>query len=541
MIRAILRAQWLSMRMFRVGSGRRGAVFSLVLAVLWYGVWTLIAALVEELMASPMLRQYIETWMPLGFAAICAYWQLAPLASASMGASLDLRKLLLYPVPRHSLFLVEILLRITTCAELLLLLAGTSIGLLRNPDFGEWRALGRVALAMVLFVAFNLCLAAGLRSLIERMLARKGIREILGLVLMLVGVLPRLLMYTGFSSRRLAPLLPAGRILLWPWAAAARCMLGGAPGEPLATGIAALAGWTVAAYFFGRWQFMRSLRYDLQAAQATIAPARERSFTGRLYRLPSLLLPDPLAAIVEKELRSLVRTPRFRMVFVMGFSFGLIVWLPMVLRRHETHSAMSDNFLAVVSVYALTLLGQVTYWNAFGFDGAAAQFYFVAPVPVSRALAAKNIAAAVFIFLEIAAVSIACTVLRLNVSAAKIAEAFLVTAIAALYLLGIGNLGSVNYPRAMNAQRVSAGGARGRSQGLVFLIYPIALLPVFLAYLARYAFSSQIAFYVGLALAGAFGLAVYWMAMESAVLTARNRREMIVTELSRGEGPMITE
>ena len=34
MIRAILRAQWLSMRMFRMASGRRGAVFSVVVAVL---------------------------------------------------------------------------------------------------------------------------------------------------------------------------------------------------------------------------------------------------------------------------------------------------------------------------------------------------------------------------------------------------------------------------------------------------------------------------------------------------------------------------
>jgi hypothetical protein len=32
-----------------------------------------------------------------------------------------------------------------------------------------------------------------------------------------------------------------------------------------------------------------------------------------------------MGAIVEKELRSLARTPRYRMVFVMGFSFGLMV------------------------------------------------------------------------------------------------------------------------------------------------------------------------------------------------------------------------
>jgi len=541
MIRAILRAQWLSMRIFRLASGRRGALFSAIVAVLWYGFWTFLAAVAEELTAARGLRMQIETWLPAGLLGVFAYWQLAPLASATMGASLDLRKLLVYPVPRRSLFLVEILLRITTCAELLLLLTGAAIGLLRNPAFGGWRGLARVPLAVVLFAAFNLMLAAGLRNLIERLLSRKGIREAIALLLMLVGVLPRLLMVTGFAGRRIEHALPTAANPFWPWGAAAHCMLGLSTGVRPVAAAAVLAGWTAAAYLFGRWQFMRGLRFDFQAAQATVASAKSRPFAERLYRLPSLVLPDPLCAMVEKELRSLVRTPRFRLVFVMGFSFGLVVWLPMILRGRVTHSAVSGNFLAVVSLYALFLLAQVTYGNSFGFDGSAAQLYFLAPVAISRALAAKNIAAAIFIFLEIAAVAAACTLLRLGISSGQIAEAFLVTAIAALYLLGIGNLSSVNYPRHMNAQRVSAGGGSGRAQGVLFLLYPVALLPVFLAYLARYAFDNQAVFYAVLACAAALGVAIYWMAMESAVSAARNRRESILAELSRGEGPMVAE
>jgi ABC-2 type transport system permease protein len=539
MIRAILRAQWLSMRISRVASGR-GAVFSVSIAVLWYGFWTVIAAVAEELTAARGLRAQILAWLPVGLLAVFGYWQLAPLASATMGASLDLRKLLVYPVPRRALFLVEILLRITTCAELLLLLAGVAIGLLRNPAFGGWGALARVPVAMALFVAFNLMLAAGLRNLIERLLTRKGIREVLALLMMLVGVLPRLLIVTGVKAHRVERIFPTASNPIWPWGAASHFMLAPAAGN-LNLALAALLAWVAAAYLFGRWQFNRSLRYDFQEAQATAAPDRRRPWTEGLYRLPSLLLPDPLCAMVEKELRSLVRTPRFRLVFVMGFSFGLVVWLPMMLRGRVTHSAVSGNFLAVVSLYALFLLAQVTYGNAFGFDGSAAQLYFSAPVALSRALAAKNIAAAIFIFLEIAAVATACTLLRLGISPGKIAEAFLVTAIAALYLLGIGNLSSVNYPRRMSAQRVSAGGGAGRAQGVLFLLYPVALLPVFLAYLARYAFDNQGVFYGILACAAALGVAIYWMAMESAAAAARNRRETILAELSRGEGPMVAD
>ena len=540
MIGAILRAQWLSMRIFRMASSR-GAVFSAMVAVLWYGFWTILAAVAEQLAAAPGLRAQIESWLPVGLLAVFAYWQLAPLASATMGASLDLRKLLVYPVPRRSLFLVEILLRVTTCAELLLLLAGAGIGLLRNPAFGGWSSLARVPVAMLLFAAFNLMLAAGLRNLIERLLNRKGIREALALLLMMVGVLPRLLMVTGVGGRRIERVFPTASNPIWPWGAAAHLMLGLPAGVRPAAPAAMLAGWTVAAYLFGRWQFSRSLRYDFQEAQATVASAKGRPFAERLYRLPSLVLPDPVCAIVEKELRSLVRTPRFRLVFVMGFSFGLVVWLPMMLRGRITHSAVSGNFLTVVSLYALFLLAQVTYGNAFGFDRSAAQIYFSAPVAISRALAGKNIAAAIFIFLEIAAVAAACSLLRLGISPGQIAEAFLVTAIAALYLLGIGNLSSVNYPRPMSAQRVSGGGSGGRAQGALFLLYPLALLPVFLAYLARYAFDNQVVFYGILAFAAALGVAVYWMAMESAVSAARNRRETILAELSRGAGPMVAE
>ncbi|MFN7998939.1 MAG: hypothetical protein U0Q18_35270 [Bryobacteraceae bacterium] len=541
MIGAILRAQWLSVRPFRLSSSRRGAVFTVVTAVVWYGFWTVVAAVVCQVTASDTYKNQIEVMLPLGLLAVAAYWQLAPLASATLGASLDLRKLLVYPVPRRGLFFVEVLMRITTCAEMLLLLAGCAIGLLRNPAFGAWGGLPRIFLGTVSFVCFNLLLSTGLRSLLERLLGRKRIREGLILLLVLASTLPQFLALTGLPMQRFKQVLSAGRNPLWPWVAAGRVMLGDLPVKHLAAGEGVMIAWIILAYLFARSQFIRSLRFDADAAQATALKSREYPWSTKLYRLPSLVLGDPLGAMVEKDLRSYSRTPRFRLVFIMGFSFGLMVWLPMALRGHAHHSALADNFLVVVSVYALTLLGQVTYWNAFGFDRSAAQLYFVAPVPISSTLMAKNIAAAIFIFLEIGAVAAACSLLRFGISPAKIAEAFVVTGIAALYLLGLGNLSSVHYPRVMNPQRVSAGGAASRVQGLLLLFYPVALLPVLLAYLARYAFENTVIFYGILALAALLGLAIYGMALESAVHTAVRRRETILAQLSVGEGPVATE
>ena len=149
-------------------------------------------------------------------------------------------------------------------------------------------------------------------------------------------------------------------------------------------------GWTCLALWFGRAQFERNLRHDAIAAQSTplAAPGRRRSIMDHFYSLPSILWRDPLAAIVEKELRSMARTPRFRMVCIMGFTFGLVVWFPMIARGHNR--ARSPYFLVVVCVYALSMLGQVSFFNAFGFDRSAAGFYFAAPQPISAAVKSRQ-------------------------------------------------------------------------------------------------------------------------------------------------------
>ena len=209
--------------------------------------------------------------------------------------------------------------------------------------------------------------------------------------------------------------------------------------------------------------------------------------------------------------------------------------------RSDRHSAAAENFLTLVCLYALALLGQVTYWNSFGFDRAAAQAYFAYPIPISRALVGKNLAAGIFVFLEMLAVTAACLLLRMQPSPLKILEAYLVTPIVALYLLSAGNLSSVHVPRALNAERVAQGGSAGRSQAVMFFVYPLALLPVLLAYGARYAFDSNAAFFGLLAFAAGLGAIVYWVALDSAVKAAEGRKEQIITELSRTAGPVATE
>ena len=536
MIAAILRAQLLSMRF----GARRGAVFSLIIGMVWYGFWCFAAFSIQEL-AGLADAATLRLWIPTGLLLIGLYWQVVPIFSASMGSALDMRKLLVYPAPHGRLFVVETLLRLTTTLEMTLVLAGGVVGLMRNPASGAWRTAGaRVLAPTLVYVLFNLFLASGLRSLLERLLSRRRLREVLVFLLLIGVTAPRLLVAAGVESIPLGGLGPVSQLAGLPWAAVGRAMMGVSELVAWLT----LGAWTIAAAWFGRTQFERNLRYDSMASQAmplATEPARPEGWSERLYRLPSRFFRDPLAGIIEKELRSLSRTPRFRMVFVMGFSFGVMVWLPMVFGRHaDRQSAIEHNFLVVVSAYALTLLGQVTYWNCFGFDRSAVQFYFAAPLPIWQTLLGKNVASLIFIYLEVLILVVVTTALRIGVGLRPVAEALVVVAVCSLYMMAFGNISSVRYPRPLTPERVSQGGASSRFQALVFLLYPLALLPVFLAYLARYAFDSEMAFGVVLALAAAIGGMMYWLGMESAVKTVATRREQILADLSRGEGPIAT-
>jgi ABC-2 type transport system permease protein len=530
-IAAILRAQLLSMRM-----GGRGRVFGAITGLFWYGVWVVVAC-AAFLGVSGASAEKLQLWLPLGALGVCLYWQAMPILSASMGSALDMRKLMVYPAPHSKLFQVELLLRLTTGVEMLMVLAGSVAGMFHNAAVSGWLPVP----AVLIFIAFNLLLASGTRSLLERLLSQRKVRELLLFLVFMVWMLPRFLFATGHRPQLTGNWTRLLASVAWPWTAAAWAALG----HSELAALLSLAGWTLLAGWFGRTQFERSLRFDAVAAQATprtdgVSPMRAAA--EAFYRFPARWLPDPLAAIVEKELRSLARTPRYRMVFIMGFSFGLMVWLPMILgNRGGRNPTLAHHFLTVVCVYSLTLLGQVSFWNCFGFDRSAALIYFAAPQPLAKTFVGKNVAALVFIYLEVFILVGVTSVFGVNPGAAQMLETLLVIGVCSLYMLALGNISSVQYPRGLNPERVSQGGASSRFQALIMLLYPLSLLPVLLAYMARYGFGSDLAFYVVLGFAAAVGGVLYWIAMESAVSTATTHRERIMRDLSNAEGPIASD
>ncbi len=236
-------------------------------------------------------------------------------------------------------------------------------------------------------MVFNLLLAVGMRDLVVRLLARKRIREFAFLVLVMGAASLQFLVARNALGGGLRVVAGGDVLKAWPWTAAANL----AQGREVAMSLTYLLAWCVIGSAFGLWQFSRTLSFDQRRGRGE--PIAQWGPRPRQRPADRALLPSALGSMCairwerwwKKRLRFLARSPRFRLVFLMGFTFGLVIWLPVALGRSgATQSFLGSNYLTVVSVYSLLLLSEVCFWNSFGFDRSAAQIYFLAPVPFSK-------------------------------------------------------------------------------------------------------------------------------------------------------------
>lgn len=250
--RAILWAQARSVWNYFPRSNKGGLIFGVLVSIFWYGMWLFFAFIGAKILSDPAESKVIGLALSGGLLLVFLYWQIIPVLMATTGASLDIKKLMIYPIPHSQLFAIELLLRTTTGIEMLLILSGIYVGLMANPNVPKWGPLG-----LVLFVAFNLCCAAGLREILARLFARKRVREIAVFLLVLCGALPQLLIATGGHSK-IAGIFQGYNTWWFPWSAAASMAQGQGGGKT----VAVLTAWAVLSYVFGRNQFERGLSFD---------------------------------------------------------------------------------------------------------------------------------------------------------------------------------------------------------------------------------------------------------------------------------------
>ena len=172
------------------------------------------------LLSSPGELASFHKILPAALLLCFLYWQVIPVLLTSMGSSLDLRKLLVYPIPKRALFAIEVILRVSTGVEMLLILTGAAIGLLLNRNVPLW-----APFSLALFVVFNLFCSTGIRDLLVRLLAHKRVREIVVFLLVLSAALPQLMLFRG-SQGRVRQFFGGEPSAIFPWTATARLALG---------------------------------------------------------------------------------------------------------------------------------------------------------------------------------------------------------------------------------------------------------------------------------------------------------------------------
>jgi ABC-2 type transport system permease protein len=533
--RAIIWAQWRSI-FNRYPRQKVGFAFTWLFTLLWYGGFAFLAGLAAWALPGVKDHKQLLEILDGGLLGVFLYWQLMPLLMASSGLSLDLKRLMVYPIPESRMFGIEVILRASTGAEMLLILAGATIGLWRNPMVPFWGPL-----FFLPFTAFNLCLSAGIRDLLSRLMRKRGVREavILGFVVLtqapnfVVRMVPpeRLSAYARQYSA-ISAVLPV------PWQWTGRL----AAGDLSAAAIGGLTLWLVLGIWFGYSQFQRGLHFDESAAEsANRAPSIRDGRTPLLERiagLPLRIFPEPLATLVQKELLTLPRVPRFRMLFLMGAFFSLIVFLPFLtdVGGRPNQGFLRQNFLTFVVLYSMLLLTEPLFANVFAYDRKAAQAYYVLPVRFSTVLLAKNLTAGLFIVVEILLVCLATRVFGIKMGAQELMESLATVLVFAAFLLSIGNLTSVRYAKAVDATNPWRGRGSGKAGGWLMLVYVVVAPAAVLAHMARYAFDSELAFFAVLGAAFLIAVLTYIVTFDSAMEAADKGRERFLAALSEGEG-----
>ncbi len=519
---------------FRIGRNHLpraglGTIVTWFALLFWYGLYTALALYLAWRIPQTSIGE-LTKWLPAGLLGIFLFWQVIPLFTLSSGWSLELNKLRIYPVNNGALFGIEALLRVTSSPEMLIVLAGAVAGLFRHAAIPTG-----APLVILAFIPLNLFFQLGVRDLILHSFERNRLRELFAVVVIGVAVVPQLLLRTGLGPTLKPYFLAVAQSHWAPWYEAASLSLG----RIRVSDIAFLLFWTAISFGFARWMFAKSLLAEDGFQRAAVETFRHDAVRFTFSAVATRVFRDPLGALIQKELQSLARMPRFRVLFGMSCILGIVVFVPAALNGNDpTSHFMQNNLLPVVNVYGLLLLSDTLLLNAFGLDRGASQAYFVVPLSLRTVLKAKNLTAVVFVVLQSAVILAVAAIARAQITWRSVASGLLASAVVTIFLLTIGNWTSLSMPRPTDPKQTfrKQGGAKmqiwllGCTTGLFLLVG--------FAFLARYALQSDWALLAVLSFEFLVGLVVYHLGLESAAERGARNREKIVQVLSRSGSPV---
>ena len=471
--------------------------------------------------------------LPAFFWAVMMLWQITPIALASFQEPVDLSLLLRFPVSFGSYVLEYLVFGLFDSSSILggLCLAGIWTGIVfARPELAGW-----AALAAILFAAFNVLLTRMIFAWVDRWLAQRRTREVLGIVFLFLLLGAQLLNPTLYgphgqpSRKTIATMLQAARTAervqkaLPPGLAAGAIEAAHKGGATVAAG--SLAGITLYALAAGSLLGIR-LRAEYRGESLGEAPrvAAKKEERRRAFALGGL--GGPIGAVVEKEFRYLTRSG------IMLYSLLAPLIMLFVLGRGGQTGGVERFALPLGAAYGFLGLTRLVY-NSLGGEGAGIQLYFMAPTPLRTVMLAKNLVQFLLFLFELAVV-VAIVVSRFGLPGR---EMLAVTACWLLFALpmqlAVGNLLSINMAYRMTLTRLSREqGAAGN--GLLSLLIQLVIVGVGagMYFWLGHEGDSQLTAWVFLGLAA--GAIVLWLrGLASADRMAMRRRDALIGSVAK--------
>ncbi len=377
-------------------------------------------------------------YLPILFWVVSLIWLMLPVVMASMQEQFDLGILLRFPVSFRSYFLLYLifgLVDVSTVTGALCCL-GLGIGItVARPELLPW-----IGLALAVFAAFNVLLVRAIFAWIDRWLAQRKTREIVGAIFLALVLCMQLLnpaLYQGrhrgargFEERvgqeqrafsKIRPWLTrADAVQRWlPPGLAARAALFAADRqpEPAFDSVGLLGMYALMAGLVLGWRLGAEYAGESLGEAPSRKAARHRKVADRGGWTAGGS--GPMAAIVEKEVRALRRT--LPLLYAVGAPLLLVLVFAGVFIRNGPTGHTFQLALPICLVYAQLGFTQLIY-NNLGAEGAGIQLYFLSPTPIRTVLLAKNVFHSI-LFVLVALAAGALALLRLGAPPAPVIAA----------------------------------------------------------------------------------------------------------------------
>lgn len=339
------------------------------------------------------------------------FWQLFPIMATAFAGDSDPTGLLRFPLDYRSYFLVRLVFGAFDPATALGSL--WSFGILVGTSFAKPALLAWIFLVTAVFIVFNLVFMQMIFAYVERWLAQRRTREIMG-VLFLVLLLSFQLIgplaqrfdkhsrpgLQGDLQKYAEWIMPVQGIL--PPGLAADAISQAMQLQPMKgiSSLVLLSAFTLVAGYFLHVRLRAQYRGE-NLSEAAAASVRPKDRSLRLgWKIPGL--PTAAAAIFQKEVSYLLRSGPMLLNLIMPI-FALLIFRfgAMNAGRHSgTFLARTPGmaFPAAAAYALLMLTNQVC--NNFGGDGAGIQFFYASPVNFHEIVLAKNLFHAAVLAIE---------------------------------------------------------------------------------------------------------------------------------------------